>query len=116
MELVNVEATALACDCTRGFGGSLDVAARHLTGTAINLRDTSHFGAQSFNVTLDGTTISTFSGLSTSYTAFTTAAFAATAGTHTLAFTGTNTTGDNTDFIDRVFVVPSVALGALARW
>ena len=62
--------------------------------------------AQTWNVTIDGTVIKSNTPSSSSYTTMT-ANFTASAGTHTLAFVGTDiATGDNTVFIDNVKIVP----------
>ncbi|MEK7951627.1 hypothetical protein WKV53_14010 [Luteolibacter sp. Y139] len=60
-------------------------------------------GGETWNVTIDGTTIQTNNTPgATSYTGYTTS-FVASATTHTLAFAGTNLNGDdNTVFIDNV--------------
>ncbi len=62
-------------------------------------------GQQSFNVTMDGIVIGSFSPTTTTFSAFTTAPFAiSTIGNHVLAFVGTATSGDDTDFIDSVAI------------
>lgn len=61
-------------------------------------------GAQTWNVTLDGTTLAKFNpGASATYFSDYSVSFVATATSQTLAFAGTNlNTGDNTVFIDNV--------------
>ena len=56
----------------------------------------------SFNVTMDGTNIGSFSPTSTSFSQFTTSQIQLTAGSHTLSFVGTGTAPDTSDFIDFV--------------
>lgn len=58
-------------------------------------------GTQSFDVTVDGTVVGSFTPSSTAYGSYSTASFAVGAGTHTIEFVGTTGT-DNTDFIDEV--------------
>jgi hypothetical protein len=61
--------------------------------------------AQDFEVLVDGGVVGTFKPAGVSYQAYTTAAFAVTAGSHTIAFLGLNTAGgDNTAFIDNVII------------
>ena len=56
----------------------------------------------SFNVTMDGTNIGSFSPTSTSFSQFTTSQIQLTAGSHTLSFVGTGAGPDTSDFIDFV--------------
>ncbi len=56
----------------------------------------------SFNVTMDGTNIGSFSPTATAFSQFTTSSTRLTAGTHTLSFVGTGTAPDTSDFIDFV--------------
>ena len=56
----------------------------------------------SFNVTMDGTNIGSFSPTSTAFSQFTTSQIQPTAGSHTLSFVGTGTAPDTSDFIDFV--------------
>jgi len=67
------------------------------------------FGSsQTWKVTIDDTVIQSNSPGSTSYSTYT-AAFTATATSHTLAFVGTDLVGgDNTVFIDNVRITPSI--------
>ena len=68
-------------------------------------------GPQDFEVSLDNTLLGIYGpGLSTDYTAFTTAPALVSAGSHTLTFTGLNTNpldDDNTALIDNVSVSPA---------
>jgi len=67
-------------------------------------------GGESWNVTIDGTSIKSFNpgAAATSYVDYT-ATFTATATAHTLAFVGTDlVTGDNTVFIDNVRFSPAI--------
>jgi hypothetical protein len=67
-------------------------------------------GGESWNVTIDGTTIKSFNpgAAATSYINYT-ASFTATTNAHTLAFVGTDiATGDNTVFIDNVRFSPAI--------
>jgi hypothetical protein len=59
-------------------------------------------GQQSFNVYIDGNLAGTFSPASIAFSYFTTNTMVLAAGNHTVSFTGTNVTGDNTGFIDAV--------------
>jgi hypothetical protein len=59
-------------------------------------------GTQSLNVLIDGVSRGTFTPASTAFTPFTTSTVALATGNHTIAIVGTNTSGDNTDFIDSV--------------
>jgi len=59
-------------------------------------------GVQSFNVYFDSTLLGSFTPTSGSFVSYTTSSFAATAGTHTIEFAGTNPLGDDTAFIDLV--------------
>jgi hypothetical protein len=63
--------------------------------------------AQTFQVLVDGTVVASFNDLSgTSYKTLTTSSFTVGAGSHTLAFQGTDLAGgDNTVFIDQVALV-----------
>jgi len=63
---------------------------------------------ESFQVLIDGNAVATFNPAGSSYQSFTTASFPLAAGTHTIAFVGTNSHGDNTAFLD------AVTLNALA--
>ncbi len=72
-------------------------------------RGTTNVAGQTWNVTLNGTTIASYAPgqAATAYTNYT-AAFTATAATNTLAFVGTDTgSGDNTVFIDNVVITAS---------
>jgi hypothetical protein len=61
--------------------------------------------SQSIQVLIDGTAVGTFTPGSASYTAYTTASFTVTAGSHTIRFVGLDPDGqDNTAFIDQVFL------------
>jgi RHS repeat-associated protein len=63
-------------------------------------------GGQDFDVYLDSTLIDTFRPTGTSYSSYSTHAFTATTGSHTLKFVGRDSSGgDNTAFIDSVRVV-----------
>jgi hypothetical protein len=82
--------------------------------------------SQTFEVTVDGAVVGTFTPASTSYAAYTTNSFTLTAGSHTIAFIGLDPNGgDNTAFIDNVqlstattglqqggFETPNVGTGA----
>jgi hypothetical protein len=60
---------------------------------------------QDFEVLVDGNVVGTFTPTGTSYTAYTTAAFTVSAGSHTVAFLGLDSTGgDNTALVDAVQV------------
>jgi hypothetical protein len=64
---------------------------------------------QDFAVLVDGAVVGTFTPAGTSYQGYSTAAFAVTAGSHTIAFQGLNSAGgDNTAFLDAVAVVQVV--------
>lgn len=67
-------------------------------------------GAQSFNVLFDNTIVGTFTPASGTFASYTTNSFAATAGTHTIKFAATTTTGDNTAFIDDVMLNPAAVV------
>ncbi len=56
----------------------------------------------SFNVTMDGTNIGSFSPTATAFSQFTTSSILLTAGSHTLSFVGTGAAPDTSDFIDFV--------------
>ncbi|SRR5579883_2363629 len=57
--------------------------------------------SQTFEVTVDGTVVGTFTPTSTTYKLYTTNSFTVTAGTHTIEFIGLNPNGgDNTAFLD----------------
>jgi hypothetical protein len=59
--------------------------------------------SQTFQVLVDGQVVATVTPAGTSYTSYTTAPFAVTAGTHTIAFVGTDPLGgDNTALVDSV--------------
>jgi lysophospholipase L1-like esterase len=64
-------------------------------------------GANTIAVTVDGNNLGTFTPVTTGWTLFTSTPFTATAGIHTVAFTGTipYTTSDCTSFIDDVQIV-----------
>ena len=65
---------------------------------------------QDFQVLVDGTVVATFqpqTGIS--YLYYTTPAFTVAAGTHTVTFQGTNTTGDNTVLLSSVAIIPATA-------
>jgi len=64
-------------------------------------------GNQTIQVLVDGAVVATITPSGTSYATYTTASFTLTAGVHTLAFVGQNTTGDSTAFIDQVSVSPT---------
>ncbi|MFH0922241.1 MAG: FlgD immunoglobulin-like domain containing protein, partial [Fibrobacterota bacterium] len=64
---------------------------------------TSYGGIQSFDVSFDGNIIGTFAPTSGMFVICSTGIFAASAGEHLIAFTGT-TSGDNTAFIDAVHI------------
>ena len=55
-------------------------------------------------VLMDGQLLGTFTATGSSYISFSTAAFTATAGSHTLVFRGTISTGDSTAFIDNISI------------
>jgi RHS repeat-associated protein len=60
-------------------------------------------GGQTLQVKLDGQVVGTFTPVGTSYASYQTAAFAASAGAHTLSVEGLNPLGgDNTAFVDEV--------------
>jgi len=61
-------------------------------------------GSQIINVKLDGTIIDTFTANTSSFT-YREISFTPSAGTHTLAFEGTNSSGDQTGFIDKVSLI-----------
>jgi len=66
-------------------------------------------GGESWNVMIDGAVIATFSPGGTNYANYT-ATFTAWAGTHTLAFVGTDYAfGDNTVFLDNVSISPGIS-------
>lgn len=67
-------------------------------------RRTSYGGVQSFDVYLDNTKIGSFTPASGGFESYSTSNFTATAGIHTIKFLGTNTTGDNTTFIDDISI------------
>ena len=86
-------------------GGSISQPITFAAGTySVNFKAAKRAtgGTQSFNVLYDTTVIGSFTPSSTSFTSFNTSYFTATAGSHTIKFVGTNTVGDNTDFIDEV--------------
>ena len=61
--------------------------------------------SQEIKVTVDGVSVLTLTPLGTSYAGYTTASFAATAGSHTIAFVGLDPdSGDNTAFIDQASI------------
>ena len=62
-------------------------------------------GRQTFSIAVDGNVVGTFSPSSTVFTPFTTSQFTLAAGNHTIAFIGTATSGDNTDFLDSVSIL-----------
>jgi hypothetical protein len=62
--------------------------------------------SETFQVTMDGAVVGTFTPSGSSYTAFGTHGFVVAAGIHTVAFVGLNPNGgDNTAFIDQVSIV-----------
>jgi len=61
-------------------------------------------GTQSFDVFFDQTLIGSYTTSTGSFTAYTTNSFTASAGSHTIKFVGTSTTGDNISFIDDVTI------------
>ncbi|MBB6692819.1 hypothetical protein H7B90_15525 [Cohnella xylanilytica] len=61
-------------------------------------------GVQSFNVLFDNAAIGTFTPASGTFATYTTNSSAATAGSHTIKFAATTTTGDNTAFIDDIVI------------
>jgi len=66
--------------------------------------------SQTFQVLVDGQVVATVTPAGTAYTSYTTAPFAVTAGSHTIAFVGTDPLGgDNTALVD------SVQISAVAR-
>jgi hypothetical protein len=70
-------------------------------------RQNVQYSSQTIQVQVDGTVVGTFTPGSTSYTAYTTASFTVTAGSHTITFLGTDPDGadkDNTAFIDQVLL------------
>jgi len=73
--------------------------------------------SQTFNVQIDGTTVGTFTPTSGSFTSFASNAFTvSTTGNHTLAFVGTGTGSDCTDFIDSVGIEPVTLSPASIPW
>mgnify|MGYP000598444925 CR=1 FL=1 len=70
-------------------------------------------GTESFDVYYDTTVIGSFTPSSGSFTSFTTRSFTATAGNHTIKFVGTNTVGDNTDFLDAITIQATGDIPAL---
>jgi hypothetical protein len=66
--------------------------------------------SQTFQVTVDGTVVGTFTPAGTSYAPYTTNAFSVTAGAHTIAFVGLNPNGgDNTAFVDKLSITTVAA-------
>jgi regulation of enolase protein 1 (concanavalin A-like superfamily) len=63
-------------------------------------RRSSH--VQPIQVSVDGTQVALITPASSAWTAYTTAPFTLAAGTHTISFAATNTSGDNSSFIDAV--------------
>lgn len=66
-------------------------------------------GTQSFDVFLDQTLIGSYTTTSGIFTAYTSDSFTASAGSHTIKFVGTSTTGDNISFIDDVTIKLAVS-------
>ena len=62
-------------------------------------------GNQSFDVFYDDTLIGSYDPTSSDFKTFTTDRFLFTAGSHTIKFVGTSTSGDNTSFIDDVKLI-----------
>ena len=61
---------------------------------------------QDFKVLVDGAVVGTFTPSGTTYQSYTTAAFTAAAGSHTIVFQGLDTAGgDNTAFVDQILAV-----------
>jgi hypothetical protein len=70
-------------------------------------RQNVQYSSQTFQVQVDGTVVGTFTPGSANYTAYNTASFTVTAGSHTITFVGLDPDGsdkDNTAFIDQVFL------------
>ena len=63
---------------------------------------------QTLNVTVDGVSVGKFTPTSSTYQALSTAKFNLAAGPHTITFQGLNSSGDATDFVDGVSIVPAV--------
>ncbi len=75
-------------------------------------RRTDFGGQQSFDVYIDSNKVGSFSPTTGSFSSFATGSFSASAGDHTVKFVGTNTNGDNTDFIDAVTITPASGNGS----
>jgi hypothetical protein len=70
-------------------------------------RGNGNYSSQTIQVQVDGNVVGSYTPGSASYTAYTTASFTVTAGSHTIAFVGLDPDGadkDNTAFIDQVFL------------
>jgi hypothetical protein len=61
-------------------------------------------GNQTIQVLVDGGVVGTFNPKGTAYTTLTTNSITLTAGNHIISIRGTNTTGDNSAFVDQVMV------------
>ena len=71
-------------------------------------RGNMNHGGQDFRVLVDGVAVGTFTPTGTGYSRYATAAFTVAAGSHTVVFQGLDDVGgDNTAFLDQVFVTPS---------
>ncbi|RYY37249.1 MAG: T9SS type A sorting domain-containing protein [Sphingobacteriaceae bacterium] len=70
-------------------------------------------GTQSFNVYVDATLVGSYTPSSATFTDFTTSSFLVVKGNHTIKFVGT-VSGDNTDFIDKVELLPYTGSGLMA--
>ena len=65
-------------------------------------------GGQDFRVLVDGVSVGTFTPAGTGYSRYATAAFTVAAGSHTVVFQGLDDAGgDNTAFLDQIFVMPA---------
>jgi hypothetical protein len=67
--------------------------------------------SQTIKVLVDGTSVGTFTPSGSSFATFTTNAFTVTAGSHTITFAGTVSSGDNTAFIDQISVAATSLSG-----
>ncbi len=85
---------------------ALSAGAYEVTFTAAQ-RGNFQASAQTFQVLIDGAAVSSFNTLTgTGYTSLTTASFTVGAGSHTLAFVGTDLAGgDNTVFLDQIQII-----------
>jgi glucose/arabinose dehydrogenase len=94
----------------QGQGSFSQAVAGWAAGTYVVTFDAASRGgtqAQDFEVLVDGQVVSTFTPSGAAYQSYATAAFAVSAGTHTIAFQGLDTVGgDNTAFIDAIQVRP----------